>query len=132
MDFALNEMWGAIDSEVMSKPILEQIKEAGGEGMDSFLADVGGVMEDVGGVAEGVAATAGNVLDAVGSLPGGTFLTNPIAEGMKSLENDIVGEDQQAARGGQQPGRPDRRRAARGDSARTCSGRATGRRSSWC
>jgi RHS repeat-associated protein len=92
VDYALNEMWGAVDSEFLSKPILEQIKEAGGEGMDSFLADVGGVMEDVGGVAEGVAATAGNVLDAVGSLPGGTFLTNPIAEKMKSLESDIVGK----------------------------------------
>ena len=92
LDYALNEVWGAIDSDVMSKPILEQVQEAGGEGMQGFLSDVGGVLEDVGGVAEGVAATAGNVLEAVGSIPGGTFLTNPIAEGMRSLETDIVGK----------------------------------------
>lgn len=91
LDYALNEVWGAIDSDVLSKPILEQVQEAGGEGMKGFLSDVGGVLEDVGGVAGDIAGTAGNVLDAVGSIPGGTFLTNPIAEGMRSLESDVVG-----------------------------------------
>ncbi|HEY6000776.1 MAG TPA: toxin TcdB middle/N-terminal domain-containing protein [bacterium] len=90
LDYALNEVWGAIDSEVMTKPIIQQVREAGGEGMESFLSDAGGVLKDVGGVAESAAGIAGNALEFVGSIPGGTYLTNPIAEKMRSLETDIT------------------------------------------
>jgi len=92
LDYALNEMWTEIDSDLMNKPIAGQIAEAGGEGLTDVLAGAGDVLEPVGAVAGDVLSVTGDVMDIVSALPGGSFLTNPIAEKMQSLEQDVVGK----------------------------------------
>jgi RHS repeat-associated protein len=92
VDYGLNAMWEEIDTEFFEKPILQQVVDAGGEDLKGFFNDVNeSFLKPVGNVAEGALTTAVNALGFVSSLPGGTFLTNPIAEKMRSLETDVVG-----------------------------------------
>jgi hypothetical protein len=86
-------MWDKIDTDFFEKPVLQQIGDAGGGAVKGFFNDVNEkFLKPVGEVAEGALETAGSALGFISSLPGGTFLSNPIAEKMRSLETDVVGK----------------------------------------